>query len=326
MSDRPRRSTTGRRPGLVDASKKRRTAAQIKEEDERVTAAANAKRKAAEDTRSLAVQRVVAKEDQMAREDKEMRTHAVRPDEAQEVDVSENEEQMEEDDDLDRPPASAIDTDSDGMTLGTDAEFDELPDGDNDDDEDYVQAQSDNHNDEDGDTGNLQQLGSDNDGSDVDEAKLQAEFAAFMKARKSKKKKATTATTTGKGKAKAKEKGLLRAEIEISQVATASASKRKAAAPPSQIDPPPVTKRAKANESCTSSEGDYGRTFAQDEPEITLQAAQASKASGSAARSGGTAKMGIKLIAVTPVISAPKLREKTPRAKTQRRFLNLEGN
>lgn len=45
----------------------------------------------------------------------------------------------------------------------------------------------------------------------------------------------------------------------------------------------------------TSSEGDYGGTFADDEPDSTLQAAQASKSSGSTSRGGGTAKVRVHL-------------------------------
>ncbi|KAJ6590909.1 hypothetical protein B0H10DRAFT_1960893 [Mycena sp. CBHHK59/15] len=46
----------------------------------------------------------------------------------------------------------------------------------------------------------------------------------------------------------------------------------------------------------TSSEGDYGGTFADDEPDSTIQAAQALKPSGSASRSGGTARISWKWI------------------------------
>ncbi|KAJ6614523.1 hypothetical protein B0H10DRAFT_148674 [Mycena sp. CBHHK59/15] len=68
----------------------------------------------------------------------------------------------------------------------------------------------------------------------------------------------------------------------------------------------------------TSSEGDYGGTFADDEPDSTIQAAQASKPSGSASRSGGTARMGIKLTPVAPVIGPePTSRHKKPKAKNE---------
>ena len=70
-STRPRRKTTDRRPGLIDAPKKRRTKAEIQEEEEHATAAANTKRQTAELTHSSAVGRVATKEDEMQREDKE---------------------------------------------------------------------------------------------------------------------------------------------------------------------------------------------------------------------------------------------------------------
>ncbi|KAJ6611665.1 hypothetical protein B0H10DRAFT_2223836 [Mycena sp. CBHHK59/15] len=46
----------------------------------------------------------------------------------------------------------------------------------------------------------------------------------------------------------------------------------------------------------TSSKGDYGGTFADDEPDSTIQAAQALKPSGSASRSSGTARISWKWI------------------------------
>ncbi|KAF7333126.1 hypothetical protein MVEN_02378100 [Mycena venus] len=377
MTDRPRRTTTGRRPGLVDAPKARRTAAEVQEDDNRLAAAAEAQREAAEQTHCSAVGRVAAKEDEMLLEDREARVHAARPDllTAARTQLSrpvshdiQNDATMDSDHDFDEPPASTIDTDSDGMVLGTEPESEHdnfAADGDDDRDEDYVQ--SDGHDDDPQDG----HPASDDDGTmdtGLSEAEFQVAFAEFLKARAAKAKKATTPTASkgkgkaGGGRAAPKEKGQLRAEIATSRdtvpaanVPGANASKRKAAALPSAMEPPPVPKRAKAAElgglksnwkkavdiddrgrgrtsatgsrtsskskssmRGTSSEGGYGGAFADDEPETSLQAAQASKSSGSMSRSGGTAKMGIKL---TPVASAlgpvTTSRQKKPKVKNE---------
>ncbi|KAJ7303133.1 hypothetical protein DFH08DRAFT_977204 [Mycena albidolilacea] len=304
MSGRSCRSTTDRRPGLVDQPRKKRTTAEVQEDENRSNLAASARTKATELAHSSAVGRVAIKEDEMVREDQEARAHAARPDlltadQSQPVtDADANSEEdidMESEHGLDEPP----DTDSDGMALGTEPEFDDFAaHGDNDGDENYVQSDEEDHDDSE-----VHPLSDDDPAADsgMDEAETQAAFAEFMKMWQS----------TGEKK---KEKGLLRAEIVNSRdtapiaaaPAATSLSKRKAAAPPPQIDPAPVTKRARAAEigglkanwkkavridergrgaastsshassrsamRDTSSKGDYGGTFAEDEPETSLQA------------------------------------------------------
>ncbi|KAJ7892549.1 hypothetical protein B0H14DRAFT_3854832 [Mycena olivaceomarginata] len=370
MSGRSRRSTTDRRPGLVDQPRKKRTTAEIQEEENRLTLAASARTKATELAHSSAVGRVATKEDEMVREDQEARAHAARPDlltadQSQPVtDADANSEEdidMESEHGLDEPP----DTDSDGMALGTEPEFDDFAaNGDNDGDENYVQSDEEDHDNSEVHPPSDDDVAAD---SDMDEAETQAAFAEFMKVRQNQAKKtapkALTAGRAAKGKGKApakkkKEKGLLRAEIvnsrDTAPIAAAPAStnlsKRKAAAPPPQIDPAPVTKRARAAEigglkanwkkavridergrgaastssrassrsamRDTSSEGDYGGTFAEDEPETSLQAAQASKSRGSMSTSR-TATMGIKLTPVAPIITGPIDREKKKKSKNE---------
>jgi hypothetical protein len=168
---------------------------------------------------------------------------------------------MESEHGLDEPP----DTDSDGMALGTEPEFDDFAaNGDNDGDENYVQSDKEDHDDSEVHPPSDDDLAAD---SDMDAAETQAAFAEFMKMRQAKKSapKALTASRAAKGKGKAPakkkegsksavlvrsmltrfQKGLLRAEIvnsrDTAPIAAAPAStnlsKRKAAAPPTQIDP-----------------------------------------------------------------------------------------
>jgi hypothetical protein len=57
----------------VDQPRKKRTTAEIQEEENRLTLAANARTKATELAHSSAVGRVATKEDEMVREDQEVR-------------------------------------------------------------------------------------------------------------------------------------------------------------------------------------------------------------------------------------------------------------
>ncbi|KAJ7845608.1 hypothetical protein B0H14DRAFT_3867997 [Mycena olivaceomarginata] len=153
MSGRSRRSTAGRRPGLVDQPRKKRTTAEIQEDENRLTLAASARTKATELAHSSAVGCVATKEDEMVREDQEARAHAARPDPptadlSQPVtDADANSEEdidMESEHGLDEPP----DTDFDGMALGTEPEFDDFAgNGDNNSDENYVQSDEEDHDD-----------------------------------------------------------------------------------------------------------------------------------------------------------------------------------
>ncbi|KAJ6622754.1 hypothetical protein B0H10DRAFT_2214079 [Mycena sp. CBHHK59/15] len=344
MTDRPRRTTTDRRPGLVDAPRKRRTAVQVQEDDNRLAAAAEAQREAAEQTHSSAVGRVAAKEDEMLREDQELsrpNSHDIQ-----------NDASMDSDHDFDEPPASTIDTDSDGMALGTEPESTTT-----------ILQQTDGH-----------PASDDDDTMDTGlaEAEFQAAFAKFWKARAAKAKKATApAANKGKGKvggsrAAPKEKGQLRAEIANSRdtapaanVPAPNSSKRKAlrcrqpwsrrnifVPVPKRAKPAEIgglksnwkkvvdiddrgrgrtsatgsraSSKSKSSMRGTSSDGGYGGAFADDEPESSLQAAQASKSSGSTSRSGGTAKMGIKLTPVAPALGPVMTsRQKKPKVKNE---------
>jgi hypothetical protein len=73
MSGRSRRSTTDCRPGLVDQPRKKRTTAEVQEDENRSNLAASARTKATELAHSSAVGRVATKEDEMVREDQEVR-------------------------------------------------------------------------------------------------------------------------------------------------------------------------------------------------------------------------------------------------------------
>ncbi|KAJ6573623.1 hypothetical protein B0H10DRAFT_2237022 [Mycena sp. CBHHK59/15] len=142
------------------------------------------------------------------------------------------------DQEFDEPPASTVDTDSDGMALGTEDDNDEFTaDGDDDRDDDYVQP-----DDPDSDHAPSDHAPSDHTLSDadiaaddgLDNAELKAAFAEFLKSHGKAKKNTTAATTANKGKGKAVAKG--------------NAPKRKAAAPTPQMETPPINKRARPAE------------------------------------------------------------------------------
>ncbi|KAJ7153365.1 hypothetical protein C8R46DRAFT_1357232 [Mycena filopes] len=279
-SQRPRRTRGGKdgvvlsdhRPGLIDAPRKKRTPAQVIKAKETEVAAAREKQSVVEESRSASIRRVAAKEDEMQREDEETRLHAARPDlvnsssrETLPVDSPEHEDDME--DTFEAPPPSAMDSDSDGMALGSDdgGDDDFAGDGDDEDrDPDYDADDTDDADDahasdadEDEDEDPEVQVSVDmGDDADAD-LKLEAAYAEYMltRARKPAPKGKSTASSAPKVKPApkatgAKTKGLLRAEIGASRdaipVTNSSTSKRKA---PAQMDPPPVTtKRAKPAE------------------------------------------------------------------------------
>ncbi|KAJ6543473.1 hypothetical protein B0H10DRAFT_2448048 [Mycena sp. CBHHK59/15] len=256
-SQRPRRAGTNRRPGLVDAPKRRRTAAEIQEDDEREAAAADAKRKATNQVHSSAARKHAARPDLLT-------AKHTPPSASDDHDSLEGDVDMEHpasDQEFDEPPASTVDTDSDGMALGTEDDNDEFTaDGDDDRDDDYVQP-----DDPDSDHAPSDHAPSDHTLSDADIAadntELKAAFAEFLKSHGKAKKNTTAATTANKGKGKAvakgnaPKKGLLRAEIvdsrntvPVANVPATSASKRKAAAPTPQMEIPPINKRARPAE------------------------------------------------------------------------------
>jgi hypothetical protein len=124
---------------------------------------------------------------------------------------------MESEHGLDEPP----DTDSDGMALGTEPEFDDFAaNGDNDGDENYVQSDEDDH-----DESEVHPPSDDDAAADsgMDEAETQAAFAEFMKMRQNQAKKSALKAPTasraakGKGKAPAKKKKEVSAQCSLDQ-------------------------------------------------------------------------------------------------------------
>ncbi|KAJ7025937.1 hypothetical protein C8F04DRAFT_1268656 [Mycena alexandri] len=269
MQPRPRRRGRGksagivvseRRPGLVDAPRKRRTTTEVRADEARAAASALQKATATEKTRSAAIARVAAKEDEMHREDEQTRLFAARPDLlTPDSPVKDLAEEQQDGDDMEQdPPASTIDTDSDGMALGTEDEHDDFPEG------------ADDHNpfEADGDDSdhdpNYELSGGENDeveidaddesGSDSANEEPNTAFLAFLatqpkSAAKGKGKESAKKKLKAKGSAP-KQKNLLRGEIADSRAeapvaGSSGAKKRKAAVP---MDPPPVPKRPKPSE------------------------------------------------------------------------------
>ncbi|KAJ7730744.1 hypothetical protein B0H16DRAFT_1893554 [Mycena metata] len=279
MSSRPRRRggkdkgiiLSERRPGLIDKPHPRRTAAEIRAEEAHSAALALEKHAAAERSQSASIARVAAQEDKMQREDEEARRYSARPDlrtPDSPVD-QEQEEDLEldsmEQDNYDAPPASTIDTDSDGMALGTEDEQDDFAaaegdqhdepfgaDGDDEDrDPDYEASGG-----EDVDVSVSVDMGSDAESESNDED-TNAAWLAFLKTQgksASEKTKKGPPKSAPKAKPKAKgppaKKGDLRAKIadsrEEAPVAGSSGPKKRKNAV--AMEPPPVPKRPKASE------------------------------------------------------------------------------
>ncbi|KAJ7707295.1 hypothetical protein B0H16DRAFT_1481585 [Mycena metata] len=275
MSSRPRRRggkdqgiiLSERRPGLIDKPHPRRTAAEIRAEEARSAALALEKHTAAERSQSASIARVAAKEDEMQREDEEARRYSARPD--LRTPDSPGEEEQEEDfdsmeqDNYDVPPASTIDTDSDGMALGTEDEQDDFAaaqgdqydefgaDGDDEDrDPDYEASGGEDVN-------ILVSVDMGSDASESNDEDTNTAWLAFLKTQgksATEKKRKGPPKSSPKAKPKPKgppaKKGDLRAKIADSReeapvAASSGIKKRKTAV---TMDPPPVPKRPKASE------------------------------------------------------------------------------
>ncbi|KAJ7672947.1 hypothetical protein B0H17DRAFT_173302 [Mycena rosella] len=294
---RPRRATSGRRPGLVEgvAPAKRRTHAEIQEEDERLAAAADAQHREEQEARASGIRRVAEKEDEMRCEDEKTRMHATRPDLVSGDEEMQSEEHSESGSEDDRPPPSGIDTDSDGMTLGTeDAEDDFLADGDDDRDDDYQPDRNDSPHLQNEDVSDSQDGGEISGDDPVDMQKAFAEFLKMKAAKNTEKKDKGKSFAKGKP-AKKVSKGALRSEIvntreiaPVPSVSAGSASKRKADAA-ARLDPPPVPKRAKPAELGGLKPGwkkaveildTRSRSRSQGRPSTTSQSRASSRSSG----------------------------------------------
>ncbi|KAJ7756687.1 hypothetical protein B0H16DRAFT_1826177 [Mycena metata] len=253
---------TARRPGLVDAPRKRRSTTQIREEEERNTSLALEQQQAAKESHSASVHRVAAKEDEMHYEDEESRRHAARPDVARSRSPeSEQEDGQQEDDTMEdtfeAPPPSAFDSESDGMALGTDDDYGDLEaDSDNDRDPDYLEQQSNAGASEDAEN-EVQvtvDMGSDDEIDSEYEHGVEAAYEQLQLVEKKRhaakaQKRAAKGKSAAKGTSTKAPKGQIRAKIVDSRAAApsaaGSATKRKA---PGQMEPPPATKRTKPSE------------------------------------------------------------------------------
>ncbi|KAJ7138683.1 hypothetical protein C8R43DRAFT_955169 [Mycena crocata] len=347
MSSRPRRAGSDRRPGKIVAPRKRRSALEIQEEEEAAAAAAEEQRQAEEESHLASVRRVAAKEEEM-RHRPDLVTASILPPQA-DADMPVDDGQSSGEQDFGLPPASTIDTDSDGMLLGTDDDLqDEFEaDGDDDHDEDYIQDEDDAS----ADVGRVDPHAGDSDAESSDDAgTIQKEFAAFLAARKKGK-----GDVKGKGKGKEAQKskapkatprGFLRQQIlethdiqAIDTVPGVPASvaikiklKRKTVierAKPAEIGGlrtdwkrrvasstagPSQSRSSSKSSTMRTSEPEHGGAFEDDEPEDLVKAVQASKVGHSMSRgNAGTAKMGIKLTPVDPIGPEPTKRKAKPR-------------